>query len=83
MSKPLLERRGMVDRTHGSLSVSSQCGLLSLHRSGLYYEPRPESEENLAIMRLLDEQYFKTPFYGIRRLTVWLQRQVTRLTASG
>ena len=75
MSKPLLERRGMVDRTHGSLSVSSQCGLLSLHRSGLYYEPRPESEENLAIMRLLDEQYFKTPFYGIRRLTVWLQHQ--------
>ena len=50
-----------------------QCELLNLHRSGLYYQPAPESEQNLAIMRLLDEQYYKTPFYGIRKLTEWLQ----------
>ena len=49
--------------------------LLSIHRSGLYYTPCPESEENLAIMRLLDEQYFNTPFYGVLRLQKWLELQ--------
>jgi putative transposase len=49
--------------------------LLSIHRSGLYYTPCSESDENLAIMRLLDEQYFNTPFYGVRRLHKWLELQ--------
>jgi putative transposase len=49
--------------------------LLGVARAGLYYEPRPESEENLQLMRLLDEQYTRTPFYGIRRMTAWLQAQ--------
>lgn len=71
--KPLPDRRQMVDKQHSSLSIAGQCRLLSIHRSGLYYEPVGESEESLTIMRLLDEQYFKTPFYGVRRLTVWLQ----------
>lgn len=73
MIKPLPDRRAMVDTQHSSLSITGQCRLLSIHRSGLYYQPCSESEENLAIMRQLDEQYFKTPFYGIRRLTVWLK----------
>ena len=34
-----------------------------------------ESEENLHLMRLLDEQYLRTPFYGVRRMTAWLQRE--------
>jgi putative transposase len=38
----------------------------------LYYEPEPESEENLCIMRVLDEQYLKTPFYGVEKLAVLL-----------
>ena len=41
-------------------------------RSGLYYEPVGESEENLALMRLLDEQFTRTPFYGSRRMAEWL-----------
>jgi putative transposase len=65
----------MVDKQHSSLSVVQQCRLLGLHRSGLYYHPCRESEENLAILRQLDEQYFKTPFYGVRRLTAWLKVQ--------
>lgn len=56
----------MVDKQNSSLSISSQCKLLEIHRSGLYYHPVSESEENLRLMRLLDEQYFKTPFYGVR-----------------
>ena len=69
------ERRAMVEQQNSSLSIVQQCSLLSIHRSGLYYQPCLESEENLNIMRLLDEQYFKTPFYGVRRLTAWLQQQ--------
>lgn len=65
----------MIEKDHNRLSLLQQCNLLSIHRSGLYYTPCAESEENLAIMRLLDEQCFKTPFYGIRRLTAWLQEQ--------
>jgi putative transposase len=62
----------MIEKEHTELSLVKQCDLLEVSRSGLYYEPVPESEENLAIMRVLDEQYFKTPFYGVERLTVVL-----------
>lgn len=58
-----------------AISMSRQCKLLQIHRSGLYCASSSESEENLKLMRLLDEQYLKTPFYGARRLTKWLQRQ--------
>lgn len=57
------------------MSVRRQCELLGLNRSGLYYEPAQESLENLRLMRLLDEQYLRTPFYGSRRMTAWLARQ--------
>ena len=65
----------MVDSKHIILSIVKQCRLLGLHRSGLYYQACSESEENLTILRLLDEQYYKTPFYGARKLTVWLKKQ--------
>ena len=55
------------------MSIKVQCNLLSLHRSSFYYVPVGESEQNLAIMRWLDEQYFSTPFYGVLRLTALLQ----------
>jgi putative transposase len=45
---------------------------LGLSRSGLYYEPVGESEENLRFMRLIDEQYTRAPFYGSRKMTKWL-----------
>jgi putative transposase len=72
--KSLDQRREMIERDI-SLSLSTQCLLLSIWRSGLYYKPRRESEENLVIMRWMDEQYFKTPFYGLRKLRDALQRQ--------
>jgi len=52
-----------------------QCELLGVNRAGLYYEPVGESEENLRLMRLLDEQYTRAPFYGSRRMTAWLETQ--------
>jgi putative transposase len=52
-----------------------QCRLTGLSRSGLYYEPRGESELNLELMRLLDEQYTRTPFYGEPKTTEALRDQ--------
>jgi putative transposase len=43
--------------TESKLSLRAQCELLGLHRSGLYYQPAAETEENLHLMRLLDERY--------------------------
>ena len=56
------------------MSITRQCELIGLPRSTWYYEPEPETAENLHLMRLLDEQYTHTPFYGSRRMAVWLQR---------
>jgi putative transposase len=67
--------RPLVERGHPAISVRRQCELLGIHRSGLYYEPVGESEENLLLMRLLDEQYTRTPFYGSRKMTEWLTTQ--------
>lgn len=66
------QRKEMVEPCCQLLSVSAQCRLLSLNRSSFYYIPTGESEENLVIMRQLDEQYFMTPFYGALRLTAVL-----------
>ncbi len=66
-------RLAMVDRDHGALSVVRQCGLLGLSRSSVYYRPASASPEALALMRLIDEQYLATPFYGSRRMTAWLR----------
>lgn len=54
------------------ISVSRQCELFGLSRSTLYYKSRGISERNLELMRLIDEQYTRTPFYGSRRMAVWL-----------
>lgn len=63
------ERKKMVDGNHKALSVSKQLNLVSIPFRQFYYVPKGESEENPAILRLLDERYFKTPFYGVLRLT--------------
>ena len=79
----------MVDWDHPQVSVRRQCELLGVNRAGLYYEPVGESEENLLLMRLMDEQYTRTPFYGSRRMATWLvtrgfqvnRKRVSRLMA--
>ena len=49
-----------------------QCELLGLNRSSLYHQPAGETSEDLRLMRLIDERYTACPFYGSRRMTVWL-----------
>lgn len=78
-----------MDRGHADISIRRQCTLLGLNRAGLYYEPLGESEENLRLMRLMDEQYTRAPFYGSRKMTAWLRtkgfavnrKRVSRLMA--
>lgn len=72
MLNPTSERLAMIDKSNSELSIKGQCELLGISRSSFYYKPVPESEENLAIMRYLDEQYMETPFYGVERLLVSL-----------
>jgi putative transposase len=69
------EKRRWIEEKHPRLSVKRQCELLDLDRSSFYYVARPENQFNLTLMRLLDEQYTKTPFYGVRRMTHWLKRK--------
>ena len=58
-----------------ALSIRQQCALLSIQRSGLYYQPRGETPLNHQLMRLIDEQYLRTPYYGARQMAAWLRRE--------
>jgi len=55
--------------------VVRQCRLLDISRSGLYYQPKGISEEDLILMKLIDRQYLATPFYGARKIAAWLKSQ--------
>ncbi len=72
--KSIEEKRAMVDRLDSTLSMSGQCRLLGLHRSGLYYKPRGENELNLELMRLMDEHYLDHPYKGAYRMYIWLTK---------
>src|SRR4029077_1222456 len=72
---PIEVKRSWIETTNPSISIARQCELLGLPRSSYYYEPAGESEENLLLMRLIDEQYLRRPFYGSPRMTVWLREQ--------
>lgn len=64
----------MIDADDRKLSVSSQCRLLSLNRSTYYYKKKPVKAEDLKLMRLIDEQYLKTPCWGSRSMRNHLRR---------
>ena len=68
-------RRPMVRRNDPALSLSRQCSILSISRSSLYYRPKGESAESLALMRRIDELYLKYPFYGSRQMARQLGRE--------
>lgn len=68
-------KRDLIEPDHPHISIARQCDLLGLPRSTYYYQSQGESPENLQLIRLLDEQYTHTPFYGVRRMTTWLRSQ--------
>jgi len=61
----------MINR-ESDLPITRQCQLLELNRSTVYYQPKPSSEEDLKLMRRIDEMHLKRPFYGSRRIRDWL-----------
>jgi len=65
----------MIEAQHPHISLRRQCALIGLARSTYYSEPPSESAFNLQLMRLIDEQYLKSPFYGWPRMTAHLRRQ--------
>ena len=67
-------RLEMVER-NAALSISRQCALLGISRSSVYYEPRGESAENLALMRRMDALSLQYPFYGSRQMARHLRRE--------
>ena len=64
----------MIDNEHKNISISKQCQMLSISRSHYYYEPKMTNDENLKLMRLIDEQHLQTPFYGTRKMVYFLRR---------
>lgn len=69
----------MIEPHHPNLSIRRQCELVGLNRASYYLEAAGESLLNLQLMRLIDEQYLRTPFYGYPKMTVILQQQGYRV----
>jgi putative transposase len=73
VSKP--DRKAMLDRGHAVLSMRRQCVLLSLTRSGVYRPQPANGDEDLALLRRLDELFLAWPFLGSRRMTALLRAE--------
>ena len=73
MSAP--DRRARLDRDHPELSIRRQCRLLSVARSSVYRLARPANDDDVLMMRLIDELFTAWPFLGSRRLAVMLREK--------
>jgi len=72
LPESLNAKRKLIEAGLLEISIRRQCELIGLNRASLYYAPAQETAFNLQLMRLIDEQYTRTPFYGYRRMTVYL-----------
>ena len=68
-------RRELIEPAHTDLPIVRQCELPGVIRSTFYREPAPETAANLTLMRLIDEQFLETPWYGSRQMVRHLGRQ--------
>jgi putative transposase len=64
----------MITSDH-KLPIAQQCRILELARSTAYYQPRPVSDADLALMRCIDELHLEYPFAGARLLRDILNRE--------
>ena len=69
----------MIEANHSRLSIARQCELVGIARSSFYYTGKGESPLNLELMRKIDEQFLKTPWYGSRQMARYLRRQGCRV----
>src|SRR5689334_20166290 len=70
----LKSRKALIEKT-GDFSLVKQCGLLGISRSGIYYDPRKPTAEDLLLMRAIDEEYLEHPYYGRRRMTIEMKKR--------
>jgi putative transposase len=75
MNQAVEQKRQLIEPDKPQISIRRQCELVGLNRASYYYQGASESALNLELMRQIDEQYLKTPFYGWPRMTAYLQRQ--------
>ncbi len=73
MSAP--DRRAKLDRDHPVLSVRRQCAMLGIARSGVYRVPCPANDDDLTLLRRIDELFTRWPFLGSRRMTAMLRAE--------
>jgi putative transposase len=69
------QKKSYIEPEHKQISIRRQCNLLELNRATLYYQAVPVSNEDIAIMRMIDVIYTRCPFYGSRRITAQLRRE--------
>ena len=73
MSAP--DRKALIDRDHADLSIRRQCTLLGIARSGIYRPRSPANDNDLAVMRRIDELFTAWPFLGSRRMAAMLRAE--------
>jgi putative transposase len=66
----------MIEPAHDQISIRRQCELIGLNPSTLYYQPKQENPFNERLMRLIDAQYLRTPFYGVEQMQFYLNREL-------
>ena len=69
----------MIEPNHLELSIRRQCELVGLNRATYYYRPATETQLNLTLRRLIDQEYTEHPFYGRRQMTTYLRNQGYRI----
>jgi len=74
--KPLKERKSMIGKANGKLSVARQCALLRVSRSSYYHKPKKTSTLNLKLMDLMDKHYLDFPDKGAERMHTWLTKDL-------
>jgi len=66
----------MIETNNPKISLRRQCSLVGLSRATYYWQPAGESEQNLKLMKMIDQEYTRAPFYGSRKITVRLNQQL-------
>lgn len=72
----MIERRSLISPNYEALSIASQCKLLELQRSCYYFKPKGESLFNQSMMNVIDRKFLDCPFYGVERMTAYLNKDV-------
>lgn len=73
----LVAHRQLIEPGLAGLSIAEQCSLLGVARSSIYYQPRGESPENLALMLEMDKLYTAHPYFGVERIQAHLPAPFT------